>query len=91
MREDDGRKLDHKTLEQLRIRAVGQIQQGAHPDEVAGGLGMTRAVVYGWLAKYREGAWRRSRRSGTRRPRRFSATRATPCWAARFRCCSRSG
>jgi hypothetical protein len=25
-REDDGRKLDHKTLEQLRIRAVGQIQ-----------------------------------------------------------------
>ena len=55
MREDDGRKLDHKTLEQLRIRAVGQIQQGAHPDEVAVGLGMTRAAVYGWLARYREG------------------------------------
>jgi transposase len=55
MGEDDGRKLDHKTLEQLRIRAVGQIQQGAHPDEVAAGLGMTRAAVYGWLAKYREG------------------------------------
>jgi transposase len=55
MRDDDGRKLDHKTLEQLRIRAVGQIQQGAHPDEVAVGLGMTRAAVYGWLAKYREG------------------------------------
>jgi transposase len=55
MREDDGRKLDHKTLEQLRIRAVGQIQQGAHPDEVAAGLGMTRAAVDGWLAKYREG------------------------------------
>jgi transposase len=55
MRDDDGRKLDHKTLEQLRIRAVGQIQQGAYPDEVAAGLGMTRATVYGWLAKYREG------------------------------------
>src|ERR671923_1314207 len=55
MREDDGRKLDHKALEQLRIRAVGQIQQGAHPDEVAAGLGMTRAAVYGWLARYREG------------------------------------
>jgi transposase len=55
MRDDDGRKLDHKTLEHLRIRAVGQIQQGAHPDEVAAGLGMTRAAVYGWLAKYREG------------------------------------
>src|SRR5215216_1021304 len=55
MREDDGRKLDHKTLEQLRIRAVGQIQQGAHPEDVAAALGMTRAAVYGWLAKYREG------------------------------------
>ena len=54
MRDDDGRKLDHKTLEQLRLRAVGQIEQGAHPDGVAAGLGMTRAAVYGWLAKYRE-------------------------------------
>jgi hypothetical protein len=49
MRDSDGRKLDHKTLEQLRIRAVGQIEQGAHPDEVAAGLGMTRAAVYAWL------------------------------------------
>jgi transposase len=55
MREDDGRKLDHTTLEQLRIRAVGQIEQGAHPADVAAALGMTRAAVYGWLAKYREG------------------------------------
>jgi transposase len=55
VREDDGRKLDHKTLEQLRLRAVRQIEQGAHPEDVAAGLGMTRAAVYGWLAKYREG------------------------------------
>src|SRR5512133_2255843 len=55
MRDSDGRKLDHKTLEQLRIRAVGQIEHGAHPEEVAAALGMTRAAVYGWLAKYREG------------------------------------
>jgi transposase len=55
MRDDDGRKLDHKTLEQLRIRAVGQIEQGAHPEDDAQGLGMTRAAVYSWLAKYREG------------------------------------
>ena len=27
MRDDDGRKLDHRTLEQLRIRAVRQIEQ----------------------------------------------------------------
>ena len=31
MREDDGRKLDHKTLEQLRIRAVRQIEQAPIP------------------------------------------------------------
>jgi transposase len=55
MREDDGRRLDHKTLEQLRIRAVRQVEQGAHPEDVAAALGMTRAAVYGWLAKYREG------------------------------------
>src|SRR6266542_2109373 len=55
MRDDDGRKLDHKTLEQLRIRAVRQIEQGAHPADIAGALGMTRAAVYAWLAKYREG------------------------------------
>jgi transposase len=55
MGDNDGRKLDHKTLEQLRIRAVGQIEQGAHPQDVAQALGMTRAAVYGWLARYREG------------------------------------
>src|SRR5918911_2895382 len=55
MREDDGRKLDHTTLEQLRIRAVRQIEQGAHPADIATALGLTRAAVYAWLAKYREG------------------------------------
>src|SRR6266540_3108882 len=55
MRDNDGRKLDHKTLEQLRIRAVRQIEQGVHPEQIAQALGMTRAAVYSWLAKYREG------------------------------------
>ena len=32
-----------------------QVEQGAHPEEVAAALGMTRAAVYSWLAKYREG------------------------------------
>jgi len=55
VRDDDGRKLDHKTLEQLRIRAVRQVEQGAHPEDVAAALGMTRTAVYAWLAKYRQG------------------------------------
>ncbi len=55
MRENDGRKLDHKTLEQMRFRAVDAVAAGQHPEDVAAALGMTRSAVYGWLAKYREG------------------------------------
>jgi transposase len=55
MRDNDGRKLDHTTLEQLRIRAVQQIQQGAHPEAIAEALGMARSTVFAWMAAYREG------------------------------------
>src|SRR4051794_36449187 len=55
MRENDGRRLDHRTLEAMRLRAVDAIAAGAHPEDVAAALGMGRGTVYGWLAKYREG------------------------------------
>lgn len=58
VRDDDGRKLDHKTLDELRPRAVRRIPEegaGAHPDEVAAALGLNRSTVYGWLARFREG------------------------------------
>src|SRR5271154_1652292 len=55
MRDNDGRKLDHKTLEALRIRAVDQVGKGAHPEDVAAALGLHRKTVYAWLARYREG------------------------------------
>ena len=55
MRDNDGRKLDHHTLEQLRIRAVEQIQAGAHPEDVAAALGLARSTVFGWVARFREG------------------------------------
>ena len=55
MRDNDGRKLDHKTLEVLRLRAVEQVGAGAHPEDVAAVLGLHRKTVYGWLANYREG------------------------------------
>jgi transposase len=55
MRDNDGRKLDHATLEAMRIRAVEQIQAGAHPEDVAAVLGLNRSTVFGWVAKYREG------------------------------------
>ncbi len=55
MRDNDGRKLDHKTLEQLRIRAVQQIQAGAHPQAIAEALGLARSTVFAWVATYRDG------------------------------------
>ena len=55
MRENDGRKLDHVTLEALRLRSVAQIEGGAHPEDVAEALGLHRLTVFGWVAKYREG------------------------------------
>lgn len=55
VRDNDGRKLDHATLEVLRLRAVEQVEAGEHPEEVAAVLGLHRKTVYGWLAKYREG------------------------------------
>jgi transposase len=55
VRDNDGRKLDHKTLETLRIRAVKQIEEGAHPEDVAEVLGLDRSTVFKWVARYREG------------------------------------
>ena len=55
MRANDGRMLDHATLEVLRLRAVDQVEAGAHPEDVAETLGMHRKTVYGWLAKARQG------------------------------------
>jgi transposase len=55
VRENDGRKLDHKTLEEMRMRAIDAVESGVHPEDVAASLGMGRGTVYGWLAKYREG------------------------------------
>jgi transposase len=55
MRENDGRKLDHKTLEALRLRAVEQVLRGLPPEYVASALGLHRKTVYGWVRLYREG------------------------------------
>ena len=51
----DGRALDHKTLEEIRIRAVQSVEAGDSPEDVIRVLGFGRTVIYDWLAKYREG------------------------------------
>ncbi|MBF0417282.1 MAG: IS630 family transposase [Magnetococcales bacterium] len=53
----DGRKLDHKTLEQLRIRAVQRVLDGESPESVIKALGFTKPRIYEWLSKFREGGW----------------------------------
>lgn len=57
MKNVDARRLDHKTLTELRNRAVASVQAGQSPELVAQVLGVHRVTVYGWLARYRHGGW----------------------------------
>jgi transposase len=58
MRQDDARKLDHATLEAMRMRAVRSVHAGESPELVARSLRVTSRTMYGWLAQYRRGGWR---------------------------------
>ncbi|MGC9292307.1 MAG: helix-turn-helix domain-containing protein, partial [Acidobacteriaceae bacterium] len=57
MKHRDGRSLDHKTLEEIRIRAVERVQAGESPEVVIQTLGFSRSCIYTWLARYRHGGW----------------------------------
>src|ERR1700689_2253468 len=57
MRQDDARKLDHATLETMRIRAIRSIQAGENPEAVARSMRVTLRAVYGWMALYRRGGF----------------------------------
>ena len=50
MAKQDARKLDHATLEAIRIRAVQRVQAGESPEVVIRALGFTRRCIYSWLA-----------------------------------------
>jgi len=54
----DGRKLDHKTLEELRRMAVRRvIEDKEAPSKVASDYGFCRNYLYPWLAKFKAGGW----------------------------------
>ena len=55
MKELDGRKIDRKALEEIRIRAVKRVEAGESPEVVIKALGLSRPRIYEWIAKYREG------------------------------------
>jgi transposase len=57
VRDTDCRKLDHKTLTELRKRAVSSVHAGESPEAVARALGINRTTIYDWLSSYRHGGW----------------------------------
>src|SRR5579862_8322312 len=72
----DGRTLDHKTLEEIRLMAVQRVREGERPSVVIASYGFARPVIYRWLREARgKGRGLRALRSrkGTGRPRRLTA------------------
>jgi len=70
----DARELDHKTLEEIRIRAVEQVQAGESPEAIIKALGFSRSCIYTWLALYRSGGWGALKARALKgRPMRISA------------------
>lgn len=71
----DGRKINPKAMEEIRIRAIQRVQAGESPEAVIKTLGFARACIYNWLARYRAGGWNAlltGKRSG--RPTKLSGT-----------------
>lgn len=51
----DGRTLDHKTLEHLRITAVRRVvEEGEAPSEVMRSMGLSRTSIYPWLRRFED-------------------------------------
>src|SRR5215471_12536074 len=71
----DGRKLDHKTLEEIRRMAVQRVWDGERPSAVVACYGLSRQIIYKWL-KQAKGKGRGLRalraRKATGRPRRLT-------------------
>jgi transposase len=54
----DGRTLDHKALEHLRLLAVKRVVEGGEsPGKVMRSLGLYRTAIYPWLRKFAAGGW----------------------------------
>jgi transposase len=54
----DGRTLDHKALEHIRILAVKRVvEDGEAPSEVMKSLGFCRTAIYPWLRKFEDEGW----------------------------------
>src|SRR5271156_1384072 len=68
----DGRLLDHRTLEAIRLMAVERVRDGERPSSVVASYGFNRTTIYRWLsAAARPGVGLRAlhARTATGRPR----------------------
>lgn len=68
----DGRELDHRTLETIRLMAVERVREGEAPSTVIASYGFCRTTIYKWLrAAARPGVGVKALRSSqaTGRPR----------------------
>src|SRR5215475_10314474 len=68
----DGRGLDHRTLEAIRLMAVERVRDGERPSSVIASFGFNRTTIYRWLdaaAKPGIGMWGLRSRPATGRPR----------------------
>ena len=45
----DGRTLDHKTLEEIRLMAVQRVREGESAATVIASYGFSRTTIYKWL------------------------------------------
>lgn len=71
----DGRKMDHRTLEEIRKMAVERVREGESPSAVIASYGFHRCVIYRWLktASGRgKGIKALASRKGTGRPRKLT-------------------
>ena len=71
----DGRTLDHRTLETIRLMAVERVREGERASEVIEAYGFNRTTIYKWLkVAFRPGAGIKALRStkATGRPRSLS-------------------
>lgn len=54
----DGRSLDHKSLETIRVMAVERVLEGEPASEVIAAYGFNRTTIYKWLKTWVEGLQR---------------------------------
>lgn len=72
----DGRKLDHRTLETIRQMAVKRVREGEKASVVIASYGFHRSVIYGWLKAARgrgKGLRALASSKGTGRPPKLTA------------------